>query len=136
YFGALDRFRTGELKMLLGTQMIAKGLDFPGVTLVGVLSADTALFIPDFRAEERTFQLVSQVAGRAGRGAIGGRVVVQTLNPRSPSITLAAAHRYDAFAAQELANRRIAGFPPITRMARIVVRHEDNTKAKSMAGEI
>ncbi len=133
YFNTLDRFAKGELKMLLGTQMIAKGLDFPNVSLVGVLSADTALFLPDFRAEERTFQLVSQVAGRAGRGETHGQVLVQTLNPLSPAITLAAAHKYDTFASQELNNRRIAGFPPVTRMARVVVRHQDHHKAHAIA---
>jgi primosomal protein N' (replication factor Y) len=81
YFEVLGRFGRGELRVLLGTQMIAKGLDFPNVSLVGVLSADTALSLPDFRAEERTFQLVAQVAGRAGRGARAGEVVVQTYNP-------------------------------------------------------
>ncbi|MBL4592093.1 MAG: primosomal protein N', partial [Phycisphaerales bacterium] len=136
YFQTLDRFGKDELKMLLGTQMIAKGLDFPNVSLVGVLSADTALYLPDFRAEERTFQLVSQVAGRAGRGQTRGRVVVQTLNPLSPAITLAAEHKYDTFASQELNNRRIARFPPITRMARVVVRHKDHSKAHAIALQI
>ncbi len=136
YFRTLDRFGSGALKMLLGTQMIAKGLDFPNVSLVGVLSADTALYLPDFRAEERTFQLVSQVAGRAGRGSTPGRVLVQTLNPLSPAITLAAEHRYDTFASQELTNRRLAGFPPCTRMARVVIRHKDHARAHAIALQI
>jgi primosomal protein N' (replication factor Y) len=136
YFEILERFGRGELKLLLGTQMIAKGLDFPNVSLVGVLSADTALYLPDFRAEERTFQLVNQVAGRAGRGEKPGRVVVQTVNPLSPAITLAAAHKYEAFASEELNNRTIAGFPPATRMARVVVRHADSMRAKSVAAGI
>ncbi|MCA9303774.1 MAG: primosomal protein N' [Phycisphaerales bacterium] len=136
YFDILERFGRGELRVLLGTQMIAKGLDFPNVSLVGVLSADTALYLPDFRAEERTFQLVNQVAGRAGRGEQPGRVVVQTVNALSPAITLAAAHRYEAFASEELNNRRMAGFPPATRMARVVVRHEDSMKAKAIAAGI
>ncbi|MBY0307278.1 MAG: primosomal protein N', partial [Phycisphaerales bacterium] len=86
YFSALSRFASGEVKVLVGTQMIAKGLDFPNVRLVGVVSADTSLTLPDFRAAERTFQLVAQVAGRAGRGEMGGQVIVQTFNPAEPSI--------------------------------------------------
>ncbi|MCC6659650.1 MAG: primosomal protein N' [Phycisphaerales bacterium] len=120
----LARFAAGQIKVLLGTQMIAKGLDYPNVRLVGVLNADTALTIPDFRAAERTHQLISQVSGRAGRGPAGGRVIVQTVNPREPAIALAAAHDYVAFARRELAVRRAAGLPPVTRMARIVIRDE------------
>ena len=95
---ALTAFERGDVQILLGTQMIAKGLDFPNVTLVGVISADTILNLPDFRASERTFQLISQVAGRTGRGPKGGRVIVQSFNPRHYSITYAAAHDYDGFA--------------------------------------
>ena len=83
---ALPPFRDGDVRILVGTQMIAKGLDFPNVTLVGVINADTALHLPDFRAAERTFQLVTQVAGRTGRGERGGRVLVQTFNPEHPAI--------------------------------------------------
>ncbi len=83
---ALRQFREGDVRILLGTQMIAKGLDFPNVTLVGVINADTALHLPDFRAAERTFQLVTQVAGRTGRGERGGRVLVQTFSPEHPAI--------------------------------------------------
>jgi len=122
--------------VLLGTQMIAKGLDFPGVSLVGVLSADTALTLPDFRAEERTFQLVAQVAGRAGRGERAGEVVVQTYNPENPAIVLAGRHDYAAFAEKELVNRKRAGLPPVTRMARVVVRDEDHEKAWARAAEL
>ena len=86
---ALAKFRSGETKILLGTQMIAKGLDFPNVTLVGVINADTALHLPDFRASERTFGLITQVAGRTGRGAKGGRVLVQTFNPENKAIVAA-----------------------------------------------
>ncbi len=136
YFGVLDRFSRGELKLLLGTQMIAKGLDFPNVSLVGVLSADTALYLPDFRAEERTYQLVSQVGGRAGRGSTPGRVVVQTLNPHSAAITRAARHDYAGFAGDELAARRMAGLPPTVRMVRIVVRDERHDKALGRAREV
>lgn len=133
YFDVLGRFGRGELRMLLGTQMIAKGLDFPNVSLVGVLNADTALSLPDFRAEERTFQLVAQVAGRAGRGERRGEVVVQTFNPENPAIQRASRHDYAGFAADELQARRRAGVPPMTRMARIVVRDTDYKKAMDRA---
>lgn len=126
YQQALDSFRAGEVDVLLGTQMIAKGLDFPGVRLVGVISADTALHLPDFRASERTFQLISQVAGRSGRSEQLGRVVVQTFSPDDPAITLAADHDYDTFAKREIALRAEVGLPPISRMARIVVRDKDH----------
>ncbi|WP_242395453.1 replication restart helicase PriA [Anaeromyxobacter oryzisoli] len=112
----LARFARRELDVLIGTQMVTKGHDFPGVTLVGVVLADTALALPDFRAAERTFQLLAQVAGRAGRGAEAGRVVVQTFNPRTPAIALAARHDYAAFAEGELERRRALGYPPFTRM--------------------
>jgi len=140
YFEALDRFGKGEVRLLLGTQMIAKGLDFPNVRLVGVVNADTALNLPDFRAAERTFQLVSQVAGRAGRGERDGggldRVIVQTFNPTQPAIVAAANHDYRAFANEELELRRAAGLPPIGRMARIVCRDEDPAKAHAAAARI
>ena len=126
YQQTLDRFRAAEIDVLLGTQMIAKGLDFPGVRLVGVISADTALHLPDFRASERTFQLISQVAGRSGRSEQPGRVVVQTFSPNDPAITLAAAHDYQTFAYREIALRAEVGLPPISRMARIVVRDKDH----------
>ena len=133
YFDVLNRFAKGQLKLLLGTQMIAKGLDFPNVSLVGVLSADTALYLPDFRAEERTYQLVSQVAGRAGRGTAPGKVVVQTLNPGSAAITRAARHDFVGFANDELNARRMANLPPTARMVRIVVRDERNDQAHHRA---
>ncbi|MEM7623688.1 MAG: hypothetical protein AAF235_10860 [Planctomycetota bacterium] len=103
---------------------------------VGVLSADTALAIPDFRAEERTFQLVSQVAGRAGRGVDPGVVIVQTLDPDQPAIRLAAEHDYDTFAARELVNRAEAGYPPSVRMARVVSRDTNLDKARDASVEI
>ena len=112
----LDRVGAGEVDILLGTQMIAKGLDFPNVTLVGVINADTALHLPDFRAAERTFQLVAQVAGRTGRGKRGGRVLVQTLNPEHPAIVAAVRHDFPKFAAHELAVRQAAHYPPFTAM--------------------
>lgn len=141
YFEALDRFASGEIRVLLGTQMIAKGLDFPNVRLVGVINADTALNLPDFRSTERTFQLVSQVAGRAGRGDHGGlaardTVIVQTFNPREAAIEFAAHHDYRGFAERELAMRAATGLPPIGRMARIVCRDEDPAKAQGAAARI
>ncbi len=119
---ALARFRSGEIKILLGTQMIAKGLDFPNVTLVGVINADTALHLPDFRASERTFQLVTQVAGRSGRSKKGGHVLVQTFDPDHAAIQAAVRHDFERFAAQELPVRREFGYPPFGHMIRIVVR--------------
>jgi primosomal protein N' (replication factor Y) len=101
-----------------------------------VLNADTALTIPDFRAAERTHQLISQVAGRAGRGAAAGRVIVQTVNPAEPAIVLAAKHDFVGFATRELAVRRAAGLPPITRMARVVVRDESLEGANRRAAEL
>ncbi len=134
YQQALDRFRAGEIRLLLGTQMIAKGLDFPNVQLVGVVNADTALSLPDFRAPERTFQLVAQVAGRAGRSAHAGavaRVIVQTTDPTAPAITFAAQHDFTGFAEAELAIRQRAGLPPIGRMARLVFRDRAIEKAEA-----
>lgn len=136
WFDVLARFGRGDVRVLLGTQMIAKGLDFPNVRLVGVINADTALSLPDFRAGERTFQLISQVAGRAGRGEHPGRVFVQTMEPRSPTIVLAAKHDYVGFATRELDIRKRSHLPPSTRMARIVVRDEDLDKAMKRAGDI
>ncbi len=136
YQEALGRFRAGEVDLLIGTQMIAKGLDFPNVRLVGVISADTALNLPDFRASERTFQLVSQVSGRSGRGDTAGAVVVQTFTPTHPVIKLAAAHDYATFARQELEQRERAALPPTTRMARIVCRDRDLDKANDAADAV
>lgn len=133
YADALSRFEKGQARLILGTQMIAKGLDFPNVRLVGVLSADTALNLPDFRAAERTFQLVSQVAGRAGRGEHPGLVLIQTMNPTNPAIIHAAAHDYVTFADAELALRRAASLPPAVRMARIVCRELDAGEARQRA---
>jgi len=129
----LESFRRGEIRILLGTQMIAKGLDFPDVTLVGVVNADTALHLPDFRAAERTFQLVAQVAGRTGRGQRGGRVLVQTLSPDHPAIAAAVRHDFVAFARHELALRRAANYPPFATMVRLVVRGPQETTARESA---
>ncbi len=129
----LDAFRDGLVHILMGTQMIAKGLDFPNVTLVGVVNADVGLHLPDFRSAERTFQLLAQVAGRAGRGEKGGRVLVQTYTPEHPCITLAAKHDYGTFAAQELVHRKQHKYPPYERMARLIVRSEKEEAANAFA---
>lgn len=121
----LDRFGAGEIDILVGTQMIAKGLDFPSVMLVGVLQADAALHLPDFRAAERTCQLVTQVAGRSGRGPRGGRVVVQTMSPDHPALRAAATHDYRAFVYGELPLREALGYPPFGSVVRIVARGVD-----------
>jgi len=131
-----DAFAAGELDILLGTQMVAKGLDFPRVSLVGVVSGDTSLTIPDFRASERTFQLIVQVAGRAGRADLPGEVVVQTLHEDEPAIRLAAVHDFDSFAAAELPLRRDAMLPPFSRLVRFIARHEQVDKAETGAGEL
>ncbi len=126
YETALDAFRNGEVNILLGTQMIAKGLDFPNVTLVGVVDADTILHQPDIRAAERTFQLIAQVAGRAGRGRKGGRVLVQTSSPDEPAVRFAVQHDYLGFAKAELVHRREMAAPPFCRLARVILRGLDN----------
>ena len=127
----LSAFRAGKVNLLLGTQMIAKGLDFPNVMLVGVINADGALHFPDFRASERTFQLVTQVAGRTGRGERGGRVIVQTYSPEHPAIQAASRHDYEQFAKTEMINRMKFNYPPLGSVARIIIRGvvEDVTEA-------
>jgi len=130
---ALSQFRSGQVQILLGTQMIAKGLDFPNVTLVGVINADTALHLPDFRAAERTFHLITQVAGRTGRGERGGRVIIQTFSPDHPAILAAAKHDFNKFVQQELPVRKLLGYPPYSKMIRIVVRGENEAKTLEFA---
>jgi len=125
---ALERFRTGEARILVGTQMIAKGLDFPNVTLVGVINADTALHFPDVRAGERTFQLITQVAGRTGRGDQGGEVLVQTLSPDHAAIEAATRHDYSLFAEKELPFRRDFQLTPYAHMVRIIARGPEKPK--------
>jgi primosomal protein N' (replication factor Y) len=117
----LDRVERGEIDILLGTQMIAKGLDFPRVTLVGVVNADVGIHLPDFRASERTFQLLSQVAGRAGRGKLGGEVLIQTSLPDHYAVRAAVAHDYEGFATRELSERERPGYPPHVRLVNVVV---------------
>ncbi|HRF00230.1 MAG TPA: primosomal protein N' [Pirellulaceae bacterium] len=133
---ALERFRSGEVRILLGTQMIAKGLDFPNVMLVGVINADTSLHFPDFRAAERTFALVTQVAGRTGRGSRGGTVVVQTFSPEHPALQAARHHDYATFAAQELPQREQLRYPPCGSLARFVVRSESESDAEAFADRL
>jgi primosomal protein N' (replication factor Y) len=131
----LDAFGRGDIRLLLGTQMIAKGLDFPNVRVVGVISADTALNLPDFRASERTFQLVAQVSGRCGRGENAGRAIVQTFQPDAPPIVAAAAQDYESFARAELALRVAHGLPPATRLARVIFRDERHEVAERLAAD-
>ncbi|MBZ0290284.1 MAG: primosomal protein N', partial [Anaerolineae bacterium] len=131
----LSRFVERKADVLIGTQMVTKGLDLPLVTLVGVVSADLALNLPDFRAGETTFQLLTQVAGRAGRGLLGGRVVLQTYQPDHYAIKAAARHDFDGFYAQEIDYRRQIGYPPFRRLVRIVFRSESDTRAQADAEE-
>jgi primosomal protein N' (replication factor Y) len=126
----LRDFRAKKLNILLGTQMIAKGLDFPNVTLVGVLNADLSLYAPDFRAGERTFQLLTQVAGRAGRGKMAGEVIIQTSTPHSPSIQFARHHDFDGFVAQELNVRQQFRYPPFTHLALLLARSSHERRAE------
>jgi primosomal protein N' (replication factor Y) len=130
---ALERFRAGEVKILLGTQMIAKGLDFPNVTLVGVVNADTTLHFCDFRAAERTFQLVTQVAGRTGRGDKGGSVLVQTFSPDHYAILAAIDHDYARFAAAELPSRQEHLYPPFASLIRLILRGESEPLTEQFA---
>jgi primosomal protein N' (replication factor Y) len=124
----LGQVRRGEVNLLIGTQMITKGHDFPRVTLVGVLAADLSLNVPDFRAAERTFQLLTQVAGRAGRGDLPGRVFIQTFNPGHYSIQLAQSQDYGAFYGQEIQFRKGTAYPPFVRL--INLRLEANSEGR------
>ncbi len=129
----LSDFRSGKIDILVGTQMVAKGLNFPGVKLVGIVLADTGLQVPDFRSEERTFALVTQVSGRAGRFFPDGRVIVQTFLPQNEAIRLAAAGDEDSFYRKELESRRMLWFPPYSRLIRIVFRSRDRDRAQNTA---
>ena len=136
YESMLSDFRAGKLDVLVGTQMIAKGHDFPMVTLVGVLAADGALSLPDFRAAERTFQLLTQVAGRSGRGESPGEVVIQSYFPDHYSLQLAATHRFEAFYAREVHFRRAMFYPPFTALASIMILERTRDKARQLALKI
>lgn len=132
----LTRFRAGEHRVLVGTQMVAKGLDFPAVTIVGVVVADVSLNLPDFRASERTFQLMTQVAGRAGRGTAPGRVVIQTFNPTHLAIQAARTHDFEAFFAAIIEERRDAAYPPFRRLVNILFSGEDRLAVKRASEEV
>ncbi|MFC1967013.1 primosomal protein N', partial [Chloroflexota bacterium] len=129
----LTKFRTHQADILIGTQMITKGLDFPLVTLVGVVNADTALNLPDFRAGERTFQLLSQVAGRAGRGPLGGQVIIQTYSPEHYAIQAAAKHDYLLFYNKEIVYRRQLNNPPFSQLASLVYTHTNDALCQKEA---
>jgi primosomal protein N' (replication factor Y) len=129
----LQSFGRGEADVLIGTQMIAKGLDFPRVTLVGVLDADVALHLPDFRAAERTFQLLVQVSGRAGRGTAPGEVLIQTCTPDHPAIAAAARRDLRTFLDHELDERRAAGYPPFTRLVALFFSAPDEGDVERVA---
>jgi primosomal protein N' (replication factor Y) (superfamily II helicase) len=126
----LNAFKARKIHILIGTQMIAKGLHFPNVTLVGILNADIGLHVPDFRAGERTFQLITQVSGRAGRGELEGEVIVQTFTPHSPSIQYARRHDFDGFSEQEMEFRRQFTFPPFAHCAVLTARSNHERRAE------
>ncbi|WP_404358702.1 primosomal protein N' [Cytobacillus firmus] len=132
----LDQFQEGHADILLGTQMIAKGLDFPNITLVGVLSADTMLHLPDFRSSEKTFQLLTQVSGRAGRHELEGEVIIQTYTPEHYSIELAGEQDYDKFYDREMMVRKIHRYPPFFYISLVTVSHEELMKAVSVTEKI
>ncbi len=131
----LGRVERGEVDILMGTQMIAKGLDFPKVTLVGVVDADVGLHLPDFRSSERTFQLLAQVSGRTGRGPLGGRVLVQTSLPEHYAVQAAMGHDYEAFAGRELDERTVPPYPPHVRLANVITSSPDQSLAADAARE-
>ena len=132
----VSRFRSAEINILVGTQMVAKGFDFPGVTLVGVVSADTSLNLPDFRSAERTFQLLTQVSGRSGRGEKKGEVIVQSFRPDHYSVLSAARQDYEEFYRQEIETRRELNYPPFSQLANLVVASEDEGEAQRRAEKL
>jgi len=136
YETILSGFREGSYDMLVGTQMIAKGHDIPNVTLVGVVNADIGLGLPDFRAAERTFQLLTQAAGRAGRGSTPGIVLIQTLNPDHYAIRCAAAQNYESFYAKEIEFRRLMWYPPFGALANVVVRAKSEEQALTRSASL
>jgi primosomal protein N' (replication factor Y) len=133
YVDILTRVRNKDVDILVGTQMIAKGHDLPGVTFVGIVDCDVGLHIPDFRAAERSFQLLTQVSGRAGRRSEQGHIVLQTRVPTHPSLTMTASANFTDFARQELEMRRDLGYPPFRKLLRIIVSAADRTQALTQA---
>jgi primosomal protein N' (replication factor Y) len=129
----LASFARGDADVLIGTQMIAKGLDFPRVTLVGVLDADVALHLPDFRAAERTFQLLVQVGGRAGRGTVAGEVLIQTCTPDHPAVVAALEHDARTFLEHELKERREACYPPYSRLVAMLFSGREESQVERVA---
>ncbi len=136
FLSILQSVRDGAIDILVGTQLIAKGLHFPNVTLVGIVLADSGLAFPDYRSAEKTYQLIAQVTGRAGRGDREGRVIIQSMHPEHYAIRLAAQHNYNELAGQEIDIRRQAGFPPFTRLASIRIEHASERKARNSAQAI
>jgi primosomal protein N' (replication factor Y) (superfamily II helicase) len=132
----LAHFVAGHANVLIGTQMLAKGLDLPHVTLVGVVLADVGLYLPDPFAGERVFQVLTQVAGRAGRSSQGGRVVLQTFEPKHYAIQAAARHDVNGFYVEESAQRRRLGYPPFSGLVRLEIRHADAVKAEQGANAL
>jgi primosomal protein N' (replication factor Y) len=132
----LSRFLAREADILIGTQMLAKGLDLPEVTLVGVISADVNLHLPDYRAGERTFQLLTQVAGRAGRSASAGRAIIQTYTPKHYAVAAAARHDFEGFYRREMASRRRCGYPPFTRLVYLMFAHTSAAYAREEARQV
>jgi primosomal protein N' (replication factor Y) len=132
----LAHFSSHRADVLIGTQMIAKGLDLPMVTLVGVVSADTGLNLPDYRSAERTFQVLTQVAGRAGRGLLGGHVILQTYQPDHYAIDAASNHNYSNFFKQEIQHREALRYPPFWRLVRLLYRDHSLSRAEEQANQI
>jgi primosomal protein N' (replication factor Y) len=136
YETILSGFREGAYDILVGTQMIAKGHDIPNVTMVGIVNADLGLGMPDFRAAERTFQLLTQAAGRAGRGAVAGTVLIQTINPDHYAVCFAAQQNFRLFYEKEIQFRRAMRYPPFAALANVVVRAAEQERAFAMAAEL
>jgi primosomal protein N' (replication factor Y) len=132
----LERFLKEDRTILIGTQMIAKGLDFPEVTLVGIITADTAINLPDFRAGERTFQLLTQVSGRAGRGDLPGRVILQTYAPDHAGVIAASKHDYQSFYEREILERKELGYPPFESIIRVLFTGKDERTVRMTSEEM
>jgi len=132
----LEEFISRRANILIGTQMLAKGLDLPFVTLVGIILADVGLNLPDYRAGERTFQVLTQVAGRAGRSPLGGEVILQTFQPGHYVIQAASQHDYEQFSSQELEYRRSLAYPPFTNLVRMEFRHNNYEEARGESGRM